>query len=53
MKIGIIGAMDVEVEHLKAELADARVERVASSTDFCSGRLGERTWSWSSAASAR
>ena len=29
MKIGIIGAMDVEVEHLKAELADARVERVA------------------------
>ncbi|OUO32406.1 5'-methylthioadenosine/adenosylhomocysteine nucleosidase [Olsenella sp. An293] len=41
MKIGIIGAMDVEVEHLKAELADAHVERVAS-TDFCSGRLGEK-----------
>ena len=41
MKIGIIGAMDVEVEHLKAELADARVERVAG-TDFCSGRLGEK-----------
>lgn len=41
MKIGIIGAMDVEVEHLKAELADARTERVAG-TDFCSGRLGEK-----------
>lgn len=41
MKIGIIGAMDVEVEHLKAELADARSERVAG-TDFCAGRLGEK-----------
>ncbi|WP_273446477.1 5'-methylthioadenosine/adenosylhomocysteine nucleosidase [Thermophilibacter provencensis] len=41
MKIGIIGAMDVEVEHLKAELMGAQVERVAG-TDFCSGRLGEK-----------
>ncbi|OUO35008.1 5'-methylthioadenosine/adenosylhomocysteine nucleosidase [Olsenella sp. An290] len=41
MKIGIIGAMDVEVELLKAELTDARAERVAG-TDFCSGRLGEK-----------
>ena len=41
MRIGIIGAMDVEVEHLKAELADACVERVAG-TEFCSGRLGEK-----------
>lgn len=41
MRIGIIGAMDVEVEHLKAELSDAHVERVAA-TDFCSGRLGEK-----------
>ena len=41
MKIGIIGAMDVEVEHLKAELMGAQVERVAC-TDFCAGRLGEK-----------
>ena len=41
MKIGIIGAMDVEVEYLKAELTDACAERVAG-TDFCSGRLGEK-----------
>ena len=41
MRIGIIGAMDVEVEHLKAELSGAHVERVAA-TDFCSGRLGEK-----------
>ena len=41
MKIGIIGAMDVEVEHLKAELADARTECVAG-TDYCSGSLGEK-----------
>ena len=41
MKIGIIGAMDVEVEHLKNELVDARAERVAGQ-DYCSGRLGEK-----------
>ena len=41
MKIGIIGAMDVEVEHLKNELLDARTERVAGQ-DYCSGRLGDK-----------
>lgn len=41
MRIGIIGAMDVEVDHLKAELADARAERVAG-TEFVAGRLGEK-----------
>ena len=41
MKIGIIGAMDVEVEHLKGELANARSEHVAG-TDYCSGLLGEK-----------
>lgn len=41
MRIGIIGAMEVEVELLKAELADAREERVAGSS-FFSGRLGDK-----------
>ena len=41
MKIGIIGAMDVEVEHLKGKLTDARAETVAGQ-DYCSGRLGEK-----------
>ena len=41
MKIGIIGAMDVEVEHLKDELSNARSEHVAG-TDYCSGLLGEK-----------
>ena len=41
MRIGIIGAMDVEVEHLKSELSDASAQRVAGQ-DFCSGRLGEK-----------
>lgn len=41
MRIGIIGAMEVEVELLRGQLADARVECVAG-TDFCSGRLGQR-----------
>lgn len=41
MRIGIIGAMEVEVEHLKAELSGVR-EEVVAGTSFCSGRLGEK-----------
>ena len=40
-QIGIIGAMDVEVELLKGALADARTERVAGQ-EYCAGRLGEK-----------
>ncbi|MBM6775034.1 5'-methylthioadenosine/adenosylhomocysteine nucleosidase [Olsenella profusa] len=41
MRIGIIGAMDVEVELLREQLADAQVTH-ASGMEFCSGRLGEK-----------
>lgn len=40
MRIGIIGAMEVEVELLRSRLEGAATERVAG-MDFCSGRLGE------------
>lgn len=40
MRIGIIGAMEIEVELLNGKLEGARTERAAG-TDFCSGRLGE------------
>ena len=41
MKIGIIDAMDVEVELLKEQLADLEVTSFLSA-DFYSGRLGEK-----------
>lgn len=41
MKIGIIGAMDVEVELLREQMTDAHEEAVAGMS-FCSGRLGEK-----------
>ena len=41
MRIGIIGAMDVEVELLREQLAGARAQAVAG-MDFFSGRLGEK-----------
>lgn len=41
MRIGIIGAMDVEVELLHAQLGAAQVEHVAG-MEFCAGQLGER-----------
>lgn len=41
MRIGIIGAMDVEVELLRGQLEDAQVTSVAG-MDFYAGRLGEK-----------
>lgn len=41
MRIGIIGAMDVEVELLRGRLAGAQAQAVAG-MDFFSGRLGEK-----------
>lgn len=38
MKIGIIGAMELEVEALKAMMDSARIERI-SSVDFYSGKI--------------
>ena len=41
MRIGIIGAMDVEVELLKGALEGMRVDRVAGG-EYCSGHLGDK-----------
>ncbi len=40
MKVGIIGAMDVEVAHLKSRLANASETTVAGMT-FCEGQLAD------------
>ena len=39
MKVGIIGAMEVEVASLKASLQDSKSETVAG-MEFCEGTLG-------------
>lgn len=41
MRVGIIGAMEVEVELLRSELADAEAVAVAG-TEYRTGRLGEK-----------
>ena len=41
MTIGIIGAMQMEIDNLKESLIDSRTE-VFSSVEFVSGKLGDK-----------